>query len=265
MAKEKVDSLQSKRSKGILIQTLVVGLGFFFFLTSKLWFQDTGDLVDATSYYQDNSYDTYNVQVARWIYSPEQGIMHVFLELENSNILGGELSYEAVERSQGNLNISICASDSDFVILQLSGVKDNWKEISLRIFEEDITADPLKIYTNKGEVEVVDSIDTDQTGTDYLCARYELQFQHNLDLITDYEDQITAIKKENEDYSKRISELQEQEAYQTEEEVTETESTISTAQGNIDSNNNTIFDLESKIKTLEEKNVKIQELIDTME
>jgi len=266
MAKDKVLSLQSQRSKKIRIQTLVITFGFLFFLTSKLWFQDTGDLVNATPYYQDNSYATYNVQLARWSYSPEQGVMYVFLELENKNILSGQLSYEAVERSQGQLNISLCAGDHDFVVLQLSGVKDNWKEISLRIFdsEEATSAEPLRIYTNKEEVEVVDHINMDQTKAGYICERYELQLQHNLDLISENEDRIKTIKKENVAYEDRISDLKEQEAYQTEEEITKTENTISAAQGNIDSNNDTIFDLENEIKSLKEKNVKIQQLIDNI-
>lgn len=248
MELERNHKKNTRMKRGVLL----LGAGYLFFLTSRLWYPAQAEYIEPTPLFEIQTYDTYEISVESWDYSEDQEMMEVYLALENTGILDLELSYEAVERTGGDLPVVMRLREPELTVLQIKELPANWKEVSLRISGSE-KADMLRLYTNVEEVHRVEEIvDTDRTG--YEKEHDRLRVAHNKELIRDKQEEMADLVSENEKIEKRIRELENSLEEQTEEEQAESHGRIEQAQAGIATNKEKITALEEEIKSLEEKN-----------
>ncbi len=134
------------------------------------------------------------VTVARWEYAEAQKIMEVELTIENPTYDGrDQYIYSAVDRHQSQLQVDVVVSDPTFVVLQIEGVKNNFRDLSLRMeLPNDESLGALKLYTNYGQVSKVEE----------LAKKSELDYY--IDHIMDENDGLSAQVR---DLDKQISDL----------------------------------------------------------
>lgn len=259
--KDEVTVLPKKKSRFLFSFTVFAAVGYLLFLTSKLWFPTSSDLVEATPLYAKQEIETYEVYLTRWDCATEQGVMELTIEMENSDILDTKFSYTAVERTQGDLKVETVIDDPSYVILRITGLKSNWREVSVRINQKK--KEVAKLYTNYEQVNQKDSLKR-RTKVSYQKGRLMDQIAYNHSLVKSNENSKVAIQKENEKLEAKIKEVEEME-YLTEDQIQKNKDIISRAQAKINSNKEEIEKLDQDSETLNEKNQKIREQAEALQ
>ena len=226
-----------------LLLYLLVG-GYVFFITSKIWMPDSGELIEATPYYEVQVMAEHEVYLTRWDYSEKDQAMEVIVEIQTKDLLDKGLGYEAVERTKGKLEIQAVRETADYMVFRITGIPDGWKEISLRLTEEG--GDLLRLYTNIDAVERTESLpEKDQDG--YEADRLEAQISYDQFQIQEQESVIQDLKEENIELEQRITEL-ENAVYPTEEEAEAAGDTVTKARDTISANEADIEEREGGLR-----------------
>ena len=242
-----------------LLLYLLIG-GYAFFITSKIWMPDSGELIEATPYYEVQVMAEHEVYLTRWDYSEKDQAMEVIVEIQTKDLLDKGLGYEAVERTKGKLEIQAVRETADYMVFRITGIPDGWKEISLRLTEEG--GDLLRLYTNIDAVERTGSLqEKDQDG--YEADRLEAQISYDQFQIQEQESVIQDLKEENIELDQRITEL-ENAVYPTEEEAEAAGDTVTKARDTISANEADIEEREGRIEELKERSDKIREQIEAL-
>lgn len=252
--------IERERQKSKFVKKVSIGVIVIYvlFLTSKTWYPAGGDYVEATPLFEPQKYDIYNIAIESWIYSEDQNLMEIFLSEENTGIKNQDLEYEAVERTRGDLKVSVSLAETEFTVLQIRDIRPGWREISLRVSGIEEVKEPLRFYANADSVQKVDYI-TPKDYKGYMEAHAKLQIENNKTIIAAKEKEIRDLQTENTQIEERIMELRAELDKQTMEEQQEATSTIGQAQSAISGNNNRIEKLEEEIGTIKEKIENLEE------
>lgn len=260
----KLDGLKNLRKQKnfpVMVFLAVIILGYTAFFTSKLWYPDTGDLIDATAYYEKINYENYEMYLTQWKYSERDAAMQIILELSNKEVLDTPFVFGAVERTSGDLDIKPVFKTPEFVVLRISSIPERWKEISLRVSKRG-TENQAKFYTNVSSVERVEKLPK-QTDTGYQIDRLQQQKKYDDIQIAEQKEIISRLQEENEKLADKITKLEE-DSYLSEEEVKQAEELISKAKSQIKSNEDNIHaagkEIESRTSRTENILKQIKEL-----
>ncbi len=253
---------QKGSSRGMKIFLFTVAAGYLLFFTSELWFPQSGELVAATPYYQETTYKGYRMYLTQFVYSEEDAAMQVILEMENSDVLEETFTYTAVERSLGDLDISVEYADPEYMVLRITDVPSNWKEVSFRVYAEG-DENPAKFYTNRNEVRTVDSL-PEKTAAGYRVERLQAQITYDDAQILEKKAKIAELEEENREIADRMESI-EQETYPTEEEAQAARELYDKAANRQESNRKTVQDLQEEIGALEERSENIRKQIQELE
>ena len=247
---------------GIQRFLLVMLAGYAFFFTSLIWMGETTDLIEPTVFYESIAYLDQRISLTQWRYAPKQQRMQVILETSSTEVLPTRLSFEAMERTAGTLKTEVILQETDFVVLHICEIPENWREISIRISsgETDQTA---KLYTNMEAVEQVDSVLEEQEAG-YRIARLEAQVRYDDLQIEEREAQIEALQKENREIEKQISDIWEG-IYPSEEEARKAQERLSRAQEQAAANQTRLEALQAEIGALEERTLQLKTRIQELE
>lgn len=239
---------------------IFVVLSYFAFFSSKIWVPDYGKLVESTPYYQKVTYGEYSFYLTQFVYCEEEGVIQVIIEKENRDVKDQELSYTALERSIGNLNVKVAKEESNYVVLRIADTP-GWREISLRIQAKG-DSNQVKLYTNAKEIDRVASL-PELSDTGYQIERLQAQIEYDNARIQEYETKKQKLETENEEIQKRIEEL-ETEVYPTEEEAQNARDLISRARSQKNTNITTIQDHDTEIGYLQERTEQIHSQIEEL-
>lgn len=259
--REKLTALRKKKSAFLLSFTIFAVTGYVLFLTSKLWFPAPSDLVKATPMYEKYKINTYDMYLTRWDCATKDGVMEVIIEMENSDILDTKFSYAAVERTAGDLKVETVVEDPSYVILRITDLKTNWREVSLRVKHKD--EETIKFYTNREEVRHANSLEK-KTKVAYESERFTDQIAYNQSLVKKNEKAIVSCQKENKKLEAKIKSVEEME-YLTEDQIEKNKDILAKAQAKINSNEDEIEKLNQDTEKLNEKNEKIREQIKALQ
>ncbi|MEF9839451.1 MAG: hypothetical protein RR869_08705 [Lachnospiraceae bacterium] len=258
--KNRKKAIHKSKSFFLVAFTAFTVFGYAIFLTSKLWFPAPSDLIKATSFYEKQKLDTYEMYLTRWDYAKSGDTMEVTIEMDNSDVLDKHFKYEAMERKDGILPMKVVAHDSKFVILRITEVKESWREVSLRI--QSGKEEPLKLYTNKDKIHRVKSLPR-KTPTEYLIGRLQDQITYNQSIQKEYTKTSAHLQKQNKKLEVKMKELNQME-YLTEDQLQENKSTIEKAEGQLKSNQEALGKIKKDSEMIFNKNTKIQEQIESL-
>ena len=249
------EKLNGKKSAGSWILLAILVGGYLFFFSSQIWMPSSNEYVEPTKLYEVQILEEQQIYVTRWEYSEREKAMQIALELESKSLIDQKLSFEAVERSAGELKVTAVIEQADHIVFYIEDLPDKWKEVSLRVWGEDQDS-MIRLYTN---IDDVVRADDDLPGRDTVrCEVYRLEGQMEYDTyrISEREEEIASLEEENESLQKRISDLKSAK-YPTEEEAQEAGDTVSRAESRIESNNTEIENLRGEIGQLEQEAVSI--------
>lgn len=253
------EGLNKRKSVGSWILLSIIVAGYLFFFSSRFWMPASKEYIEPTPLYTVQSIGDKGIYITQWEYSESEQAMQIVLEIESKALVDQKVSFSAAERSAGDLDITAAVEQTDHVVLYIKDIPEKWTEISLRLWGDD-ESDILRLYTNVDSIEYADRL----PGTDgTACEVYRLEGQIKYDTyrISEREEELSSLQKENEDLQKRISELEEMK-YPTEEEAQEAEGTVSRAESRMESNNTQIRQLQEEIDQLENRSDSIREQIE---
>ena len=256
------ERVNGRKSAGSWILLIVIVGGYLIFLTSRLWMPRSTEYVEPTPLYVSQTFGERGGYISRWEYSEAEQAMQIVLEIESKAIVDQKISFAAVERSAGELDITAAVEQTDYIVFYITEIPEKWTEISLRLWGED-ESDMLRLYTNVDSIEYVNGLPgTDRTA----CEVYRLEGQIRYDTyrISEREGDILALQEENESLQERISELEGM-RYPTEEEAQEAGETVSRAESRMESNNTQIRQLQEEIDQLKKRSESIEEQIREVE
>lgn len=166
-----------------------------------------------------------------------------------------------MERTGRKLEYQIAYEDPAYVVIRISEMMKNWKELSLHVDIEggDVTA---KFYMNVKEIQKVASL-PELSEREYPMLRLQLQIGYDMAQIDAKNEEIEQLKQENEKMQERIEDLQ-TDTYPTEAEAENAQGIIDRAENQIQSNEDTIRKREEEIAGLETRSVNIEEQIQEM-
>lgn len=249
--------IRKKKSSFIVVFTIFAVVGYVIFLSSKLWFPTMSDLVPVTPLYEKQKVANYNLYLTAWQYADKDDAMEIILEKENSDVLDMEFSYAAVERTAGDLHMKVVSEEPKYVVLRITGIDKNWREVSLRVTPKG--GDEVRFYTNKEKVEMAPSLPI-KTDSGYQIGRLEKQISYNQNLIDKNTKATEKLQKENEKLEKKLKEFAKTE-YLTAEQLQENEDLIVKAQSKITANRETMDGIQKNSDTIADRNIKIKEQI----
>lgn len=165
-----------------------------------------------------------------------------------------------MERNKGYLEVKPVLETSDFVVLRITNLKRNWKEVSLRIKmpekaqNKTNTQEELRLYTTKKSVHKIKSI-PDLTSEEYQIDRINMRIAMYQDEIDKLNLSIDDLEKDKLAQERDISVLKDKEKYQTDQQKKETAQILSSAETSVKNLENEIAEHKA---TIEEYNQRIK-------
>lgn len=166
-------------------------------------------------------------------------MMEVKIEINNTALDGtDQYLYTALERNKGYLDVKPVLETSDFVVLRITDLKRNWKEVSLRIKmpekaqNKTNTQEELRLYTTKKSVHKIKSI-PDLTSEEYQIDRINMRIAMYQDEIDKLNLSIDNLEKDKLAQERDISVLKDKEKYQTDQQKKETAQILSSAETSV--------------------------------
>ena len=259
--KKKKRELKNVSNKFLYSFIFIFFAGYMIFFTSTLWLPKSYVGVNVTPVGEIISKNKRDITIYRWVYSPADKTMEIIIEMKNNSI-DDIKSYKWQGRDKdGYINTKVVASEGDFTIIQMRGIKKNWTEVSLTITadmdnipsnEENKKFEPIVLYMNDKTADVVDHVPL-LTMNDYKKIAYESIIESFRKEMNDINNNTADLKVDIENANLKISEIKAREAYQTEAEKEETKNLINELNTKIESFNKEIDSNEEKIEEIKEK------------
>lgn len=249
------------KNLGSIILIVGILLGYLTFFTSRFWMPDNSSLVEATQLYERNTIDNYNIYLTKWVYSDSDAAMEIIVEIQTSALIDDGLTFSAVERNDGELDIYAVDESPEYMVLRITDLPENWQEISLHLQKND-GDNTLRLYTNINEVDKVENL-PEKSKSEYLIDRLQGQIGYDDYQISLIQNEMTALETENTELQERIDEL-ERAVYPTEEEADEALEMVNQAQNNIQENTDSITSYQEEISEIEARTESIQEQINNL-
>lgn len=247
--------IRKNRSLGILIFLIVFFGGYAFFFTSKLWVDQRGSAKTLTKIGTSFSLNKRDVTLLKWDYSEEQLMMEICLEIKNVAFDGYDTyKYEVVDSNGNEADIEKVVETPDFVVLDISNLKEKWTEVSLRMSlpDEADESGVIRMYTNINDVEKTDHIEA-KSKDEYEMERLEIQIEAYKAQIKEDKNGIEEENTYQTTISDEIERLTEQMKHQTNDEIKETQELIESAQTKLSESKERVKRYESDITENEEK------------
>lgn len=252
------------KSKGLVVLLAVFLGGYAFFFSSNLWMPPSGNATKQSPLNREMEWEGRMVTLLRWEYAKDEHKMEVELAIENMSFDGiTAYTYYALDSSNRKLKVTPVLEDSDYVVLQLTGISSRWSEVSLRIELPENAggteeASTLRLYTNVVDVQTVEKLPV-LTRKGYLMKRLEEQVAHYEEEIKVLWQEIQSQGEYQENCEEEIQRLTGNKKYQTEEEIAETDRLIQTARQKTEASKESVHQLEKSIAELQEKIEKTNE------
>lgn len=242
-----------KSSNGYLYGFLFIFLlGYAFFFSSNYWLPQGYKGVVVTPVGETIEQNSRFITVDRWAYCPGKKTMEIIVEMEN-NSLDDITSYKWQGRDKnGLIKTEIICSDDKFTVIHMSGVKKDWKEVSLTISADNKDFKPIVIYMNDKTATVVKDLPAGAIN-DYIELAYTSKIESYEASIEDINAKIKENEQLMENAKSRMAELNERKSHQTESEKEETDSLISGLEGQINDKKLENEKNEEDIKELKER------------
>ena len=259
--RKKTMNIKNSKNKKLLLFIIIFIGGYFFFFTSNLWYPDDSNSVKATAIFSPKNWNSRDITLLSWDYSESQQMMEVKIEINNTALDGtDQYLYTALERNKGYLDVKPVLETSDFVVLRITDLKRNWKEVSLRIKmpekaqNKTNTQEELRLYTTKKSVHKIKSI-PDLTSEEYQIDRINMRIAMYQDEIDKLNLSIDNLEKDKLAQERDISVLKDKEKYQTDQQKKETAQILSSAETSVKNLENEIAEHKA---TIEEYNQRIK-------
>lgn len=250
-------SSQNVRFISFLALITIVYLGFF---TSKLWLPDYSDIKRFTQLNQVLMLDDREITIQRWEYLPSQQRMEIELNVVNKAYDGiNDYAFSAITNNNKSLTTNVIANDYGFLVVELDGIPDNWKEISFRMkvnYSEENqleNAEVLKMYTNRNDVSRVECLEPKTAESYYKDRVYAM--------IEEYEQNISTFEDEIETLEEKIAEAKEINTNLVEKIPLQAPKDAENLKKNIENNEKQIKAWEESIVSFEQSILDMQNLI----
>ena len=258
--------LDSKQFKStILVLLLIVFFGgYTIFFTSPLFMPDNKTELRLTELNVANQLDSqHSFTIVRWQYSELQKRMEIEIDVNNT-AYDGMKSYKYAVRSQPSARIKVnpIIENNSLLILQLDNISKNFDFISFQISLPDSSAEPLKLYTNKLDVEQVDRLDV-KTEEEYNIDRLYRNIETYQKNIAQIRSEIGEIEKKINFVEQETKELLDSRQFKTESEIQEIDLRINTNNQVIEDENKNLDKLRQSILEYQNKITLIQEQIES--
>lgn len=225
--------------------------GYIFFFSSTMWMPSNLAASLQTPLKENVQWGERTLQIRRWDYCETEQVMEVEIDMDNKSFDGkNHYQYSAINRNNDQLKVVKMIEDSDWIVLRIENVTDNFGEISLRI---DMMGEPddntLKLYTNVNAVKRVKDLEKrDRKG--YQLLRLQRDTESYQKEISTLEKKKKSLLEKNQRMQDEINHLQSEESYQTEEMKAEQTDKINEIQSEISANQDEIqsYDLQLKEK-----------------
>lgn len=225
--------------------------GYIFFFSSTMWMPSNLAASLQTPLKENVQWGERTLQIRRWDYCETEQVMEVEIDMDNKSFDGkNHYQYSAINRNNDQLKVVKMIEDSDWIVLRIENVTDNFGEISLRM---DMMGEPddntLKLYTNVNAVKRVKDLEKrDRKG--YQLLRLQRDTESYQKEISTLEKKKKSLLEKNQRMQEEINHLQSEESYQTEEMKAEQTDKINEIQSEITANQDEIqsYDLQLKEK-----------------
>lgn len=225
--------------------------GYIFFFSSTMWMLSNLAASLQTPLKENVQWGERTLQIRRWDYCETEQVMEVEIDMDNKSFDGkNHYQYSAINRNNDQLKVVKMIEDSDWIVLRIENVTDNFGEISLRM---DMMGEPddntLKLYTNVNAVKRVKNLEKrDRKG--YQLLRLQRDTESYQKEISTLEKKKKSLLEKNQRMQDEINHLQSEESYLTEEMKAEQTDKINEIQSEISANQDEIqsYDLQLKEK-----------------
>lgn len=248
------------KNSGNLILFILIVVGYFFFLSSRLWLPDARKLIESTPFFERQILNDYGVYLTKWDYAEEQQVMELIVEIETKDLLSDELECEAFERKAGKLNTEIVVKDREYLIIRIIDIPEKWKEISVHLKNQK--SDSLNLYTNLKKVNKVATLDK-KSKPEYEIDRLKGQIDYDTYLINKKEKDVSVLEKENLQLKIGIEEMEEK-TYPTQEEANRAAELIESAETKYKTNEDTMENSRKEIAELEARTEELKKQIESL-
>lgn len=255
------ERFKTKNKGSILLLTLLIS-GYLVFFTSRFWLPVSADMVDPTPLYETETLDSYSVYLTKWEYSRKDAAMEIIIEIQTSDLIDTGLTFSAVERNAGELDITAVDKSPEYIVLRISDVPEGWREVSLHL-QKDGGKNTLRLYTNIDEVTQIEDL-PEKSKDGYQIDRLQGQIGYDDHQISLIENKKAALENENAELQERIDEL-ERAVYPTEEEADDALERVEQAQKSMEENTESIQKYQEEISEIETRTESIQEQIRDLE
>lgn len=237
----------------LFLAVLVIVGGYAIFFTSKTWMPE-GKATLLTALGKEQSYQNRTFCLDRWDYCEKAGVMEVELTVENNAYDGvNTYCYEAADRTGEELRVKTVLEERDWIVLQIRGLSEDFREVSLRIsLPEDQDMDPLRLYTNVNEVNRVGEITVKDRRT-YLIDRLSREINTYEKTRKKNERKIQKLTKKNEEIQVETERLTAELSWQTQSEQENTQAEITEMENQITANNEKMAELITANEELAER------------
>lgn len=225
--------------------------GYIFFFSSTMWMPSNLAASLQTPLKENVQWGERTLQIRRWDYCETEQVMEVEIDMDNKSFDGkNHYHYSAINRNNDQLKVVKMIEDSDWIVLRIENVTDNFGEISLRIDmmgEQDDNT--LKLYTNVNAVKRAKDLEKrDRKG--YQLLRLQRDTESYQKEISTLEKKKKSLLEKSQRMQEEINHLQSEESYQTEEMKAEQTDKINEIQSEITANQDEIqsYDLQLKEK-----------------
>ena len=231
--------------------------GYIFFFSSSSWMPANLSASLLTPLRENVQWSERTLQIRRWEYCEAEKIMEVEIDIDNQSFDGkNHYRYTAITRNNDQLKVVKMIEDSDWIILRIENVADDFGEISLRLdmMGEQDDDNTLRLYTNVNAVKRVNDLKKrDRKG--YQLLRLERDTETYQEEIRTLEQKKKSLTEKNQRMQEEINRLQSEESFQTDEMKAEQTDKITEIQSEITSNQ---AELQSYEVQLQEKRARIE-------
>lgn len=239
------------RTKTMLLLCAIVIIGYVFFFNSKSLLPD-GEIVEATPFNVPIAFENdRTINLTRWDYSKEQKSMEIEFEVSNDSFDGVDTyEYTCLVKTDRikKYPVKKVLERTEFTVLQIENIPDNFKTVSLRVQPEGYGDDSImRLIGSPQSVSNVSNISA-RTFPEYQKLRIGRQIEKYQNTIENLKSEYHANETKISNIQAKNQELDTSKQYQTAEDIEKTNSIIS--------NNNILIE---EIKQHQESNLKQQQ------
>lgn len=241
-----------------MIILFIVGYGFFF--TTKMWYDDTSNMVHPTKLNSVQTWNKREIQLFDWEYCQQRKEMELQFSITNKSYDGKDTYYfTAIDSNSGYLKTETIVNENGFYVVRIKKVPDKWKEIAFFISTNEEQTEYCKLFTNKQDVARTNDL-IEHTYNEYMMIRLDSEITMYNEYIETLQADIEEQKKQIDICSKDIQKYEDEKKFQTQMEqadtdmlISEIQMKISAAQSAITSDTDKIEEYNKRIALIKEE------------